>query len=74
MSALCEEDVRQLVRLRMKQHAKRRGSTGFTAWCRSNGIAKSHASEFMRAKRPPCSDLLAALGLCVAYIFEGDVK
>jgi hypothetical protein len=61
--AMSEEQVRELVRKRAARFAKRKGSTGFSAWCRHNGVAKSHASEFMRGIRGPTSDLLSALGL-----------
>jgi hypothetical protein len=68
-----EDEVRQLVRLHIKQHTvtnkgrPRKGSTGFTRWCRLNGVAKSHASEFMNGTKGPATDLLNALGLEVSY-------
>jgi len=68
---LTEDDVRQLVRLRSKQHiGKRKGSSGFTAFCKAHGVNKGHASEFMNGKRAPCSDLLGVLGLRLSYAFK----
>lgn len=68
---MTEDDVRQLVRLRMKQHVKgRKGSTGFTAFCRAHGVNKAHASNFMNGLKRPGTDLLNALGLVVGYEYE----
>lgn len=60
---MTEDQVRSLVRKRIAPHARRKGSTGLTAWCKAKGITKSHASEFMRGQRSPTSDLLNALNL-----------
>jgi hypothetical protein len=60
---MTEQQVRELVRQRAARFAINRGSTGLTEWCRRKGIAKSHASEFMRGLRAPTNDLLSALGL-----------
>lgn len=36
---------------------------GLKPWCRANGVASTHASDFLSGKRNPASDLLEALGL-----------
>ncbi len=65
---MTEHEVRQLVRDRAALFARNKGSTGLTAWCVEAGVAKSHASEFLRGKRAPASDLLEALGLEYAIV------
>lgn len=70
--SLTEDEVRALVRLRIKQYATRKSSSGFTAWCQKNGVNKGHASGFMNGKKPPGSDLLDALHLQVSYSFKED--
>ena len=41
--------------------ARRIANTNLSAWCRENGVDRSHASEFLNGKRALASDLLAAL-------------
>ena len=68
---MTEEQVRKLARKHMKPFAKKRkGSTGFTAWCRAFNVNKGHASDFMNGKKGPGSDLLGALGLQVSYEYK----
>ena len=37
-------------------------------WCRLTGCRSSHVSEFMRSRRGPPHDLLAALNLEIRYV------
>jgi len=70
-SGMTQEEVRALVRLHMQQHATRKGSTGFRAWCIAHGVAVAHASQWMRGEqKTPPSDVLDALGLEVSYVFK----
>lgn len=64
---MSEEQVRVLLLRRAKPFAKRKGSTGVTAWCKHYGITNTHVSEFMNGKRAPASDMLDALGLVRSY-------
>lgn len=57
------DEVRALIVRRAARHAKRRGSTGVTAWGQANGVSRSHLSEFMAGKRAPTTDILDALNL-----------
>jgi len=75
---LTEDDVRELARLRMKQYAvtrkgkPRKGSSGFTNFCRKFNVQKSHASQFMNGRARPNTDLLEALGLYRCYAHKED--
>lgn len=61
---MSEDDVRALLLKRAaKAKTARHGSTGLRAWCRENGVAVSHASEFLGGRRAPGHDLLRALNL-----------
>lgn len=60
---MTDDQVRDLIRKRAARHAKRKGSTGITAWARAKGVTKSHLSEFLAGKRSPTTDVLDALGL-----------
>lgn len=64
---MSEEQVRALLLKRAKRFAKRRGSTGVTAWCSHHGVTSTHVSEFLNGKRAPASDMLDALGLARSY-------
>lgn len=60
---MTEDQVRALLLKRARPFAVNHGSTGVRAWREHHGVANPHASEFMRGKRSPASDLLAALRL-----------
>jgi len=64
---MSEDQVRDLLRRRAKPFAKRKGSTGVTAWCSHHGVTNTHVSEFMNGKRAPATDMLDALGLVHSY-------
>lgn len=55
--------VRKLLLRSAKPFAVYKGSTGVKGWCKANGVANSHACEFLNGQRNPTSDLLEALGL-----------
>jgi hypothetical protein len=57
------EAVRKMLLQKTKQHAIYAGSSGLKGWCREYGVTHSHASEFVKGKKKPGSDLLEALGL-----------
>jgi hypothetical protein len=57
------DEVRKLLLRRAKGASRYRNATGVKAWCKVNGVANSHACEFLNGKRLPTSDLLEALGL-----------
>ena len=48
------DQVREILAMRISE-------TNLSAWCRENGVNRSHASEFLNGKRPPPSDLLTAM-------------
>jgi hypothetical protein len=57
------EAVRRLLLRRAKGASRYKNVTGVKAWCKTHGVANSHASEFLNGKRLPTADLLEALGL-----------
>lgn len=56
------EQVRNLVLRKAKPYTGQKGF-GLRGWCEANGVAQTHASDFMSGKRNPGNDLLEALGL-----------
>ena len=58
-----EDDIAERLCRAAAPFAERRGSSGVNAWCRAVGVNRAHANEFINRKRPPTSDLLAALGI-----------
>jgi hypothetical protein len=56
--------VRKLLLRKCKPHiAKDSRGFGLKSWCRANGVASTHASDFLSGRRLPANDLLGALGL-----------
>lgn len=56
------DDVRNLLRKRSASYKAHCG-TGVRGWCTAHKVQASHATEFLKGKRGPGSDLLDALGL-----------
>ena len=58
---MTEADLREAMRQRFT-------AVSMYEWCRLAGCKSSHVSEFMREKRGPPSDMLAALNMRVDYV------
>lgn len=58
---MTEDDLRAAMR-------KRFDAMSMREWCRLTGCHAGHVSEFMRGKRSPQGDLLAALNMRVDYV------
>ncbi len=55
--------VRKLLLREAKKCQVYANTSGVSAWCTANGVAKARASEFLNGKRLPTADILNALGL-----------
>lgn len=58
-----EQVRKRLLRVCKPYTSKDGRGFGLKAWCRANGVASTHASDFLAGKRNPANDLLEALGL-----------
>lgn len=57
------DQVRKLLLREAKKCQVYANTSGVSAWCTANGVAKARASEFLAGKRMPTTDILDALGL-----------
>lgn len=57
------DQVRKMLRREAKKCQVYKNTSGVSAWCTANGVAKARASEFLAGKRLPTTDILNALGL-----------